>query len=62
MFQEEREKEPISLDEFLDAEYQEIERVHIKQKQVLNEIFVAWGEIFGTTKIKSNSNNEDNNF
>ena len=51
MFQEEREKEPINLEQFLDAEYQQIQEVHIKQKQVLNDIFEAWGEIFGAKDI-----------
>ena len=62
MFQEEQEKRAISLEAFLDAEYQEIEHTHIKQKQVLNEIFEAWGEIFGAKRIKSNQENEDENF
>ena len=64
MFQEEREKEPANLEQFLDAEYQEIERTHIKQKQVLNDIFEAWGEIFGAKDIsqKIESRDEDNNF
>lgn len=64
MFQEEREKEPINLEQFLDAEYQQIQEVHIKQKQVLNDIFEAWGEIFGAKDIskKIESRDEDNNF
>lgn len=64
MFQEEREKEPTNLDQYLDAQYKEIEEVHVKQKQVLNEIFEAWGEIFGAKNVsqKIESKDEDNNF
>ncbi len=62
MFQEEQEKQPVNLEQFLDAEYQEIERTHNRQKEVLNEIFEAWGEIFGAKRIKSNQPNEDKNF
>jgi len=62
MFQEEQEKQPVNLEQFLDAEYQEIERTHNRQKEVLNEIFEAWGEIFGAKRIKSNQPNEDENF
>jgi|TARA_B100000767_G_scaffold55834_1_gene51365 hypothetical protein len=63
MFQEEREKEPTNLAEYLDAQYQEIEEVHVKQKQVLNEIFEAWGEIFGAKNVsqKIESNDENKN-
>ena len=63
MFQEEREKVAANFGEQLDAEYREIEKAHANQKQMLNEIFEAWGEIFGTIqKTKSNSENEDKNF
>ena len=62
MFQEEQEKQPVNLEQFLDAEYQEMERTHNRQKEVLNEIFEAWGEIFGAKRIKSNQSNEDENF
>ncbi len=64
MFQEEREKESQSFRDFLDDEYQQIESTHIQQKQVLNEIFEAWAEIFsGRSKdnLKSKSS-EGNNF
>lgn len=64
MFQEEREKESQNFGDFLDDEYQQIESTHIQQKQVLNEIFEAWAEIFsGSSKdnLKSKSS-EGNNF
>ncbi len=47
IFQEERELSS-HQDEFLDAEWeQEVVSTHNRQRQMLNEIFEAWGEIFG---------------
>lgn len=62
VFQNERELSS-HQDEFLDAEWEmQIRSTHEQQKRVLNEIFEAWGEIFGVKEIKSKSNNEDENF
>lgn len=62
MFQEEREKDAANFGEHLDAEHREMQKAHLSQKQVLNEIFESWGEIFGTVqKSKSNSENENKN-
>lgn len=63
MFLEQREEESQNLRGFLDDEYQQIESTHIQQKQVLNEIFEAWAEIFsGRSKdnLKSKSSEGDN--
>ena len=62
IFQQERELSS-HQDEFLDAEWeQEVVSTHNRQRQMLNEIFEAWGEIFGVKDVKSKSNNEDENF
>ena len=50
---------------FTEIREQEVQQqeYHEQQRQMLNEIFEAWGEIFGAkdvTKIKSND--EDENF
>ncbi len=63
VFQEEREKESQNFGDYLDDTYQQAQYSNEKTKQVLNDIFEAWGEIFGAkdvTKIKSND--EDENF
>jgi hypothetical protein len=61
VFQEEREAN-VDQDGLLDAEWEQIKSVHESQRQMLNQIFEAWGEIFGVKDIKSKSNNEDENF
>jgi len=61
VFQEEREKSA-DQDGLLDADWElQIRTVHNQQRQVLNEIFESWGEIFGVKDVKSKSN-EDENF
>ena len=47
MFNREREQKSETLASFIDDEYQEAEYYHNQQRLVLNEIFTAWGEIFG---------------
>tara|TARA_R100000935_G_scaffold58069_1_gene93751 strand:- start:1462 stop:1671 length:210 start_codon:yes stop_codon:yes gene_type:complete len=57
LLEEEQAKAPISLEQHLDICYQESLMAAEQSKGTLNEIFEAWGEIFGTkkiTKIKSN--------
>jgi len=61
VFQEEREKSA-DQDGLLDADWElQVRTVHNQQRQVLNEIFESWGEIFGVKDVKSKSN-EDENF
>lgn len=61
VFQEEREKSA-DQDGLLDADWElQVRSVHNQQRQVLNEIFESWGEIFGVKDVKSKSN-EDENF
>ena len=61
VFQEEREKSA-DQDGLLDADGElQVRTVHNQQRQVLNEIFESWGEIFGVKDVKSKSN-EDENF
>lgn len=55
MFNRERERQSETLASFIDDEYQAAEYHHNQQRLVLNEIFTAWGEIFGDTK-KTNFN------
>tara|TARA_R100001198_G_scaffold90555_1_gene67920 strand:+ start:2257 stop:2622 length:366 start_codon:yes stop_codon:yes gene_type:complete len=50
MFNREREQQSETLASFIDDEYQIAEYHHNQQRLVLNEIFTAWGEIFGGTK------------
>ena len=65
MFNREREQKSETLASFIDDEYQEAEYYHNQQRLVLNEIFTAWGEIFGgaeETKFNlSKSKNEKRN-
>tara|TARA_R110000803_G_scaffold189589_1_gene252089 strand:+ start:890 stop:1108 length:219 start_codon:yes stop_codon:yes gene_type:complete len=65
MFNRERERQSETLASFIDDEYQEAEYYHSQQRLVLNDIFTAWGEIFGearTTKFNlSKSKNEKRN-
>jgi hypothetical protein len=64
MFNREREQTK-TLASFIDDEYQEAEYHHAQQRIVLNDIFTAWGEVFGksnTTKFNlSKSKNEKRN-
>jgi hypothetical protein len=64
VFQEEREKESQTLGDYLDDTYQQAEYSNEKTKQVLNDIFEAWGEIFGVKNVsqKIQSNDEDQDF
>ncbi len=50
MFNREREQQSETLASFIDDEYQIAEYHHNQQRLVLNEIFKAWGEIFGGTE------------
>jgi len=50
MFNREREHKSETLASFIDDEYQAAEYHHNQQRLVLNEIFTAWGEIFGGAK------------
>ena len=51
-----------SLKEYLDDAIQKTETVTQSHTETLNEIFEAWGEIFGTKLINSNkSKNEEEN-
>jgi hypothetical protein len=65
MFNREREQKSETLASFIDDEYQVAEYYHNQQRLVLNEIFTAWGEIFGgaeETKFNlSKSKNEKRN-
>jgi hypothetical protein len=63
MFEEQREKDSETLGEFLDDNYREAQYHKQKHSEVLNEIFVAWSEIFSPTskdKLKSKSSEGDN--
>ena len=58
IFQEERELSS-HQDEFLDAEWeQEVVSTHNRQRQMLNEIFEAWGEIYGVKRVTKSNENE----
>jgi hypothetical protein len=62
VFTEERERESQSLGDFIDDTYQEGKYSADQTRRVLNDIFEAWGEIFGVqdvTKIKSNDKAEN---
>ena len=61
VFTEVREREVLQEELMQTYEAREIESVSASQRQVLNEIFEAWGEIFGVQDVKSKSN-EDENF
>jgi hypothetical protein len=61
VFTEIREREVLQEELMQTYEAKEIESVSASQRQVLNEIFEAWGEIFGVKDVKSKSN-EDENF
>ena len=65
MFNRERERQSETLASFIDDEYQAAEYHHKQQRLVLNEIFTAWGEIFGAAKETkfnlSKSKNEKRN-
>jgi hypothetical protein len=61
VFTEIREREVLQEELMQTYEAKEIESVSASQRQVLNEIFEAWGEIFGVQDVKSKSN-EDENF
>jgi hypothetical protein len=61
VFTEVREREVLQEELMQTYEAKEIESVSASQRQVLNEIFEAWGEIFGVQDVKSKSN-EDENF
>ena len=61
VFQEEQESRSVQ-DKFLDEEWEmRVRQVQEQQKQLLNQIFESWGEVFGVKDIKSKSN-EDNHF
>lgn len=61
VFQEEQESRSVQ-DKFLDKEWEmRVRQVQEQQKQLLNQIFESWGEVFGVKDIKSKSN-EDNHF
>ena len=61
VFQEEQESRSVQ-DKFLDEEWEmRVRQVQEQQKQLLNQIFESWGEIFGVKDVKSKSN-EDNHF
>ncbi len=61
VFTEIREREVLQEELMQTYEAREIESGSASQRQVLNEIFEAWGEIFGVQDVKSKSN-EDENF
>jgi len=61
VFTEIREREVLQEELMQTYEAKEIESVSASQREVLNEIFEAWGEIFGVKDVKSKSN-EDENF
>ena len=61
VFQEEQESRSVQ-DKFLDKEWERrVRQVQEQQKQLLNQIFESWGEVFGVKDVKSKSN-EDNHF
>ena len=61
VFQKEQESRSVQ-DKFLDEEWEmRVRQVQEQQKQLLNQIFESWGEVFGVKDIKSKSN-EDNHF
>jgi len=67
MFNREREQQlpTQTLASFIDDEYQVAEYHHRQQREVLNEIFAAWGDIFGDAKqtkfnLKKNTNEKRN--
>ena len=67
MFNREREQQlpTQTLASFIDDEYQEAEYHHRQQRGVLNEIFAAWGDIFGDAKqtkfnLKKHTNEKRN--
>ena len=61
VFQEEQESRSVQ-DKFLDKEWEmRVRQVQDQQRQLLNQIFESWGEIFGVKDVKSKSN-EDNHF
>ena len=61
VFQEEQESRSVQ-DKFLDKEWEmRVRQVQEQKKQLLNQIFESWGEVFGVKDIKSKSN-EDNHF
>ena len=61
VFREEQESRSVQ-DKFLDEEWEmRVRQVQEQQKQLLNQIFESWGEVFGVKDIKSKSN-EDNHF
>ena len=61
VFQEEQESRSVQ-DKFLDEEWEmRVRQVQEQQRQLLNQIFESWGEIFGVKDVKSKSN-EDNHF
>lgn len=61
VFQEEQESRSVQ-DKFLDEEWEmRVRQVQEQQKQLLNQIFESWGEVFGVKDVKSKSN-EDNHF
>ena len=61
VFQEEQESRSVQ-DRFLDKEWEmRVRQVQEQQKQLLNQIFESWGEVFGVKDVKSKSN-EDNHF
>jgi len=61
MFIEQREEDSQTLGDFLDDTYRVAEYQSQQNSEVLNEIFEAWGEIFGARRVKSKSS-EDENF
>jgi|TARA_R110001592_G_scaffold96492_2_gene277089 hypothetical protein len=64
VFNRERERQSETLASFIDDEYQAAEYHHNQQRLVLNEIFTAWGDIFGVKETKFNltkSKNEKRN-
>ena len=61
VFTEVREREVLQEELMQTYGAEEIKSVSASQRQVLNEIFEYWGEIFGVKDTKSKSN-EDENF
>ena len=58
VFQEEQESRSVQ-DKFLDEEWEmRVRQVQEQQKQLLNQIFESWGEVFGVKDVKSKSNEE----
>tara|TARA_R100000697_G_scaffold51159_1_gene64186 strand:- start:230 stop:433 length:204 start_codon:yes stop_codon:yes gene_type:complete len=61
VFQEEQESRSVQ-DKFLDKEWEmRVRQVQEQQRQLLNQIFESWGEVFGVKDVKSKSN-ENNHF